>query len=153
MQLQTQRCNLKQFHSLIFFDYWSVLKISEKKLWYIGPCYLHQGVKNIGRWTQQQDGCWVCVECVCVLSVLSVYVIFYNNSQWDPIRVCARKIKCSWMHLLKIHFFMYINAVRWVKIDTLLGAYTKCIQFSEWSPSLNSVNVLVGQLTNNSVKK
>ena len=22
----------------------------------------------------------------------------YNNSQWDPVRVCARKIKCSWMH-------------------------------------------------------
>ena len=27
--------------------------------------------------------------------------IFYNNSEWDAVRVCARKIKCSWMHLIK----------------------------------------------------
>ena len=27
--------------------------------------------------------------------------IIYYNSQWDPMRVCARKIKCSWMHLIK----------------------------------------------------
>ena len=27
--------------------------------------------------------------------------IFYNNSQWDTVRVYAWKIKCSWMHLIK----------------------------------------------------
>ena len=37
-----------------------------------------------------------------------------NNSQWDPIRVCARKIKCSWMHLLKM-LLSCINAVGCVK--------------------------------------
>ena len=36
--------------------------------------------------------------------------ICYNNSQWDPIRGCARKIKCSWMHLLKM-LLRCINAV------------------------------------------
>ena len=36
--------------------------------------------------------------------------IFYNNYQWDPIRVCARKIECSWMHLLKM-LFRWINSV------------------------------------------
>ena len=34
--------------------------------------------------------------------------IFYNNSQWDPMSVCAIKIKCSWMHwlnwILEMHF-------------------------------------------------
>ena len=23
---------------------------------------------------------------------------FYNNSQWDPVSLCARQIKCSYMH-------------------------------------------------------
>ena len=40
--------------------------------------------------------------------------ICYNNSQWDPIRVCARKIKCNWMHLLKM-LLRCINAVGCVK--------------------------------------
>ena len=40
--------------------------------------------------------------------------ICYNNSQWDPIRVSARKIKCSSMHLLKM-LLMCINAVGCVK--------------------------------------
>ena len=42
-------------------------------------------------------------------------VIFYNNSQRDPIRFGARKIKCSWMHFLKIHFLRCVNAVGCVK--------------------------------------
>ena len=41
--------------------------------------------------------------------------MFYNNnSRWDPIRVCARQIKCSWMHLLKI-LLRCINAVECIK--------------------------------------
>ena len=40
--------------------------------------------------------------------------ICYNNSQWDPIRVCARKIKCSWMHLLKM-LLRCINSVGCIK--------------------------------------
>ena len=40
--------------------------------------------------------------------------ICYDNSQWDPILVCARKIKCSWMHLLKM-LLRWINAVWCVK--------------------------------------
>ena len=27
--------------------------------------------------------------------------IFFNNSQWDPVYVCERKIKWTWMHLIK----------------------------------------------------
>ena len=42
-------------------------------------------------------------------------VILYNNSQRDLIRLGAIKIKCSWMHFLKIHFLRCINAVGWVK--------------------------------------
>ena len=33
------------------------------------------------------------------LQCLSDNGIFYNHSQWDPVSVCARKIKCNWMHL------------------------------------------------------
>ena len=33
---------------------------------------------------------------------------------WDPIRVCGRKLKCSWMHFLKIHW-RCINAVGCLK--------------------------------------
>ena len=40
--------------------------------------------------------------------------ICYNNSQWDHIRVCARKIKCSWMHLRKV-LLRCINAVGCIK--------------------------------------
>ena len=40
--------------------------------------------------------------------------ICYNNSQWDPIPVSARKIKCSWMHLLEM-LLRCINAVGCVK--------------------------------------
>ena len=32
---------LKQFHSRIFFEYCSVLKITENQHWYIGPYHLH----------------------------------------------------------------------------------------------------------------
>ena len=35
------------------------------------------------------------------LQGLSDNGIFYNNSQWDPVSVCARKLKCSWIHLMK----------------------------------------------------
>ena len=58
---------------LWYFEFTTVVKISENvsafKIWYFG------------------------------LQDLSDNVIFYNNSQWDPVGVCERKIKCSWMQL------------------------------------------------------
>ena len=57
--------------------------------------------------------------------------ICYNNSQWDPIRVCARKIKCGRINLLKM-ILRCINAVGCVKkLHAPIGAYTKCRQFPQ----------------------
>ena len=54
--------------------------------------------------------------------------IFYNNTRWD--RVCKKnKMK---LDEFGNEFWRCINAVRCVKHDTQLGAYTKCMEFSYW---------------------
>ena len=47
-----------------------------------------------------------------------------QNSQWDPVHACARKIKCSQMHFVNAIWWC-INAVRWAKIHFKHFVHTK----------------------------